>query len=102
MQPYKLCCRMFAGAKSVPTHLPARTPPLGLEEHRVQQCVLSRRWGGTSRGDILSSYPFAVIHLQVEWTLGSRNEIHVLLNYETIQFSYSQGKEDMVLNVNCI
>uniref|UniRef100_A0A8V0YK80 Mucin-4 n=1 Tax=Gallus gallus TaxID=9031 RepID=A0A8V0YK80_CHICK len=26
----------------------------------------------------------------VEWTLGSRNEIHVLLNYETIQFSYSQ------------
>ncbi|XP_046754714.1 mucin-4 isoform X1 [Gallus gallus] len=64
--------------------------PLGLEEDRVQQCVLSRRWGGTSRGDILSSYPFAVIHLQVEWTLGSRNEIHVLLNYETIQFSYSQ------------
>ncbi|XP_021250458.1 mucin-4 isoform X2 [Numida meleagris] len=26
----------------------------------------------------------------VEWTLGSHNEVQVLLNYETIQFSYSQ------------
>ncbi|XP_048811183.1 mucin-4 [Lagopus muta] len=38
----------------------------------------------------------------VEWTLGSSNEVQVLLNYETIQFSYSQGKGDMLLNVNCI
>ncbi|POI24989.1 hypothetical protein CIB84_011262 [Bambusicola thoracicus] len=29
----------------------------------------------------------------VEWTLGSRNEIHVLLNYETIQFSYAQDMD---------
>ncbi|NXD71354.1 MUC4 protein, partial [Eolophus roseicapillus] len=28
--------------------------------------------------------------LQVEWTLGSRGDIQVLLNHETIQFSYSQ------------
>ncbi|XP_042676278.1 mucin-4 [Centrocercus urophasianus] len=29
----------------------------------------------------------------VEWTLGSSNEVQVLLNYETIQFSYSQDMD---------
>uniref|UniRef100_A0A8C5J8B7 Mucin-4 n=1 Tax=Junco hyemalis TaxID=40217 RepID=A0A8C5J8B7_JUNHY len=39
----------------------------------------------------------------VEWTLGSQDDIHVLLNNETIQFSYSQGEQDLfpgVLLVN--
>uniref|UniRef100_A0A8B9RXB5 Mucin-4 n=1 Tax=Accipiter nisus TaxID=211598 RepID=A0A8B9RXB5_9AVES len=33
--------------------------------------------------------------LQVEWTLGNQGDIQVLLNDETIQFSYSQGEQDM-------
>lgn len=40
--------------------------------------------------------------LQVEWTLGSQGDIQVLLNNETVQFSYSQGEQDVLLNVKCI
>ena len=40
--------------------------------------------------------------LQVEWTLGSQGDIQVLLNNETIQFSYSQGEQDVLLDVKCI
>lgn len=35
---------------------------------------------------------------QVEWTLGSQDDIQVLLNNETIRFSYSQGEQDLLLN----
>uniref|UniRef100_A0A663E2M6 Mucin-4 n=1 Tax=Aquila chrysaetos chrysaetos TaxID=223781 RepID=A0A663E2M6_AQUCH len=31
----------------------------------------------------------------VEWTLGNQGDIQVLLNDETVQFSYSQGEQDM-------
>lgn len=35
---------------------------------------------------------------QVEWTLGSQDDIQVLLNNETVQFSYSQGEQDLLLS----
>lgn len=38
--------------------------------------------------------------LQVEWTLGSQDDIQVLLNNKTIQFSYSQGEQNLLLNVS--
>uniref|UniRef100_H0ZH21 Mucin-4 n=1 Tax=Taeniopygia guttata TaxID=59729 RepID=H0ZH21_TAEGU len=38
----------------------------------------------------------------VEWTLGSQDDIQVLLNNKTIQFSYSQGEQDLLLNAKCI
>lgn len=40
--------------------------------------------------------------LQVEWILGNQGDIHVLLNDETIQFSYSQGEQGVLLNVKSI
>ncbi|XP_050568556.1 mucin-4 [Cygnus atratus] len=52
--------------------------------HTTTQAAL--RWGGTSGGADGDIH----CHLQVEWTLGSQGDIQVLLNYQTIQFSYSQ------------
>lgn len=67
----------------------------GLEEDRVKNCpsMEGQQEGTSRRADWDIHHDF-----QVEWTLGSQDDIQVLLNNETIQFSYSQGEQDLLLN----
>ncbi|KAF2976181.1 hypothetical protein EK904_010212, partial [Melospiza melodia maxima] len=63
--------------------------------------VLHGRTAQTGMAQATNFVAFAAQYISkttttVEWTLGSQDDIHVLLNNETIQFSYSQDLGDEV------
>lgn len=83
------------------TNTGPRAEPLFLGWSRTELIIVPSMEGQqewTSRradGDIHHDF-------QVEWTLGSQDDIQVLLNNKTIQFSYSQGEQDLLLNAKCM
>lgn len=80
------------------TNTGPRAEPLSLGWRRTELVIVPSTEGqqeGTSRGaewDIHHNF-------QVEWTLGSQDDIQVLLNNETIPFS--EGEQDLLLNAKC-
>uniref|UniRef100_A0A8C5X713 Mucin-4 n=1 Tax=Malurus cyaneus samueli TaxID=2593467 RepID=A0A8C5X713_9PASS len=69
--------------------------------------VLHGRTAQTGTAQATNFVAFAARYISnttttVEWTLGSQDDIQVLLNNETIQFSYSEGEQDLLLNAKCI
>uniref|UniRef100_U3JYF6 Mucin-4 n=1 Tax=Ficedula albicollis TaxID=59894 RepID=U3JYF6_FICAL len=68
--------------------------------------VLHGRTAQTGMAQATNFVAFAAQYISnttttVEWTLGSQDDIQVLLNNETIQFSYSQGEQDLLFNTKC-
>uniref|UniRef100_A0A8B9ED40 Mucin-4 n=1 Tax=Anser cygnoides TaxID=8845 RepID=A0A8B9ED40_ANSCY len=62
--------------------------------------VLQGRTARTGTAQATNFVAFAAQYVSsttttVEWTLGSQGDIQVLLNYQTIQFSYSQGEQEV-------